>query len=86
VPAHLGMRSSPSWSSRRDGVSNATDMGLEALGRSAIVHVMRHTQADVEHAVRHVKELESRVVEQRSGRAAEHQPTEAAENLLAIFQ
>jgi hypothetical protein len=50
---------------------------------------MKHAQADVEQAIRHVKELEQRVVEQRARidrLRAENQPTGAAEKLLAILQ
>jgi hypothetical protein len=50
---------------------------------------MKHTQADVETAIQHVKELEQRVVEQRARvdrLRAEDQPTEAAENLLATLR
>jgi hypothetical protein len=50
---------------------------------------MKHTQADLELAIFHVKETEWRVAEQRSRierlRAA-GQPTEGAENLLVAFQ
>jgi hypothetical protein len=50
---------------------------------------MKHTQADLEQAIRHVTETEARVVEQqaRIARLRRHgQPTENAENLLAALQ
>jgi hypothetical protein len=50
---------------------------------------MRHTQADLEQAIRHVNDTEARVVEQqaRIARLRGHgQPTESAEKLLAALQ
>jgi hypothetical protein len=50
---------------------------------------MKHTQADVDRAIRQVKEVEARVVEQRARierLRVEGQTTAAAEKLLASLQ
>ena len=50
---------------------------------------MRHTQSDLEQAIRHVTETEARVAEQqaRIARLRRHsQPTQAAEDVLDALQ